>query len=1418
MNNKKMRMGVLAGLMAAPVASVVTVSANENIEADTLAQIDVTQQSANVSTMTVASTIPNTTVAVDPADWRLNELLTFNENTVILDINRYTEMLDELRREKTSPVYNDNDLYALLEGKINYLGTLKDLKERAQKLNAELGLLKATNADTIAATKAYEKQYIQLEEDFLKNRDELDTIVKASKAASVDSTTLAAAIDHMAIYKGTLEEYILTQVPNYPTLQKFKADIVEPERFIQSTSANPVKVTIGEKEVAIDFNNFIATTTVDDTNRDAFREQYEAIKLYMATKLTPDSKKIAESHVLQDGRSLATIIKQAADDIAAADKVTALIDAMKTTEFKSESTFASKVKAINAAYDKLTERGKKLVPKYATEVAKAIDATDKATGYMAADEAINAIKALKPAPTQDYRNAVSAARIVVNGVGAAYQPFIINEPKLAEYEAAIAKAQNVEQLISELTTPPVGETTTTTDIIDARAKYTALSAQEKKVLLQNVLAELVNWEKTASDSIKVSDAISKLVIGNNKTFATNAEKVEKQFNDLGSTDKQNLVSNRDRLQLLLPLAKITGKYYNLKLSNTPEYRTAVRDIHTALKDNKALLTATTIPALSEDNIALGRLYDGLWVGSLPGSGVEAKLAEIEKAEAVEQTITTAKNTTGPTQLSEITKARAAYNDLSANEKKIVNNLPILTELEKIVSAPAKVAAQIVEVDPTSSTFESKAKAAVGAFDKLTSSQKAYIDQPIQDMVKDYKNMLDFITQIKAIKITNPSYRSDVEKAQNRLAELEGTVFISTKKQPLLESLESYDELLTRFENAITNSDRIVDMITNLPSKTGQAFLTGIADIEAEYALLSANDKKLVTNYSAFQTLKKDSTAALKVVDLINHPTIQLNDVANSNYVKVMQAAITAYEKLTTPQRGYVYNYDSRIKPNLKVYDLAVTINKINPNSKTFREDVNAARAQYDRLSAREQAVAAPLLEKLEGSEMGVEEVQKVIDLINEAVPGSENYTEKLKAARTAYDQLATINSAYQKLVLNYKVLQDREKAIFPVTSSIYEIKELEILMSRPFNDATDFVKKYRAAMNAYEKIPFESRQLIENRDVLLTVIYPVASTMEAIMNIKPSSTTFGPDVLKARQMYDLLSASDKALVTNYNTLAGYEDIVSRGLVVDELIRAIPTYSGTAYTQAIKDARAAYDQLGTSEQKAVSQYKQLQAYEKGVQNVITAINLIDALQFSSNLVSAYDKAMKAIDKLTADQRQMVGNISKLTAVAPAIEVYKMIANLKPGVEGYSGSVQAAYAAFNRLTNTEKQFVTNFSQLQEAKNNVDNLNAVIAKIKEILPGSRNYNTQVQEALALYNSLPSAVKKLVTNYDVLKQAQGELAAVDKVRALIGEIDNQSASFAEKVIAARAAYDKLTSAQKRLVSNYFMLEDYERELGTMF
>ncbi|MGM9951192.1 MAG: hypothetical protein ACI33P_13755, partial [Lysinibacillus sp.] len=772
----------------------------------------------------------------------------------------------------------------------------------------------------------------------------------------------------------------------------------------------------------------------------------------------------------------------------------------------------------------------------------------------------------------------------------------------------------------------------------------------------------------------------------------------------------------------------------------------------------------------------------------------------------------------------IQAARNAYNALPKEEQKLVTNLKTLTDLEKMVKQPAAVTKSIEEVDPEAKTFASKAKSAVTAYEKLTGSQKSFISTENKNLVTDFQTYLKFVDQVKALKSSDPGFQDAYKKAKEQYEKLIKADAWETGdaeyRGSIIEVIKTYKPTLDALDQAIETGNGLVKAIEDLGLLNGRAFLNEVERIKAAYAVLSPDGKKQVRNYKEFQRLEKDGTAALKVVDLINDPIIKNRDVANRNYAKKVDSALKAYEKLSSSQKSYVYNYTSGLQPYLKIYQVVEAADKLKPTAKTYIEDVAAVRAMYDRLTTIEKNYLAPLLDKIEGAETGLVTVNEVMDMIDGARPGVEDYVQKLVAAREAYDKLARINSSYQKLVLNYKTLQEREKALKPVTTSIHQIIELEEMLARPFNQASDFVKKYNTAVKAYESIPYESRELVYNREALLSKISPVGKTMEAILNIKQTSKTFGEDVAKARFLYDALSAADKALITNYRDLQAFEDTVSGGSAVDDLIRQIPQTGPTGYMQAIKDARAAYDMLMPAEKKAVILYKELQNYEKGVKNVQAAIDAIDNVQFASNLVSAYDKATKALDKLTAEQRQMVPNLSKLQSVGPAIEVYRLIAALKPSSANYAGSVQAAYAAYNMLSSAEKQYVTNFAALQEAKNNVDIVQEVISKIAGLSSAAGNYAKQVEEAMALYNSLPSSVRKLVTNYDVLKAAEKESDAVDKVRSMISEINPNVSNFSSKVKAARSAYDKLSTQQKRLVTNYFLLEDYESQIddSTLF
>ena len=103
------------------------------------------------------------------------------------------------------------------------------------------------------------------------------------------------------------------------------------------------------------------------------------------------------------------------------------------------------------------------------------------------------------------------------------------------------------------------------------------------------------------------------------------------------------------------------------------------------------------------------------------------------------------------------------------------------------------------------------------------------------------------------------------------------------------------------------------------------------------------------------------------------------------------------------------------------------------------------------------------------------------------------------------------------------------------------------------------------------------------------------------------------------------------------------------------------------------------------------------------------------------------------------------------------------------------------------------------------------------------------KIEAARAAYDQLTEEQKQLVDNYNVLEEAEAryaelEMAAkneaaaanVEKVIGEIGTVEYTDASR-QKIEAARAAYDQLTEEQKQLVDNYNVLEEAEKKYAAM-
>lgn len=1406
---KTVKAGVLTGLILAP-AAVVSANGTDEMQIKPIVAAD---------TGAVAAPV-NAVANLDIDRERVVEdLFKLDGKTNISNFDTYKELVDRLflPNSSTPGIVNEN---ALLTAKIKFLEDLQALKIRTASLTNEISLLKTEHPQLFKTVPELVDERADIAQSFKEIRQALDDVVSstsnytATYSTNFEEDALRAVNSYLTTIQGFEGEFL----NNASTLDTYAWDIIKAEAFVYGgevpeldANGNPKKDAAGGV-ITETVHGYVAEIAgfdeLDKTDAEDFVLLLNAANQFYNEKMTENEKKIADAHVLADGRTVAAVMNQANDDLTNANKVTDLIRGIQSV---TGADYKSKVGKIVSDYENLNVRAKALVLEYDTKVDNRVEnesGVSKNAGYKDGLDFIRLVDSLKPDSSDEYRDDLEEAENAYLDLSSNLRNLLESyNNELSAYRTDVEAAKIVEEQIKKL---GIGSDIEADDIVAARTAYDKLTSAQKKIV--NNYKELQAWEKSGKTTIKLSDQIDAIVIENKKTFATKVDKLNESYEKLSEGEKA-LVDSAERLKYLTPFATVTGKYYSLK-TKSPNYDKDVRELYAALTATTGelvnILNASTTTA--DDKNALEKLKKDLTTAVTKLNG------QLNSAGGVITLIDTAnddsKFTNNHDQLLAIQDARVAYNDLPKEEQKLVTNLKMLTELEKGIKQPVDVRKKIEAVNPENiSKFPSTAKSAVTAFDKLTKTQKSYLSPEDNNRIEDFKKYLAFVDQVKALKPSAAGFQEAYTDAKAKYDQLKDAgAWKSILATNIAKAVETYEPALTEHNTSITGGQGVKKLIDDLSGKYGQAFLNGITVIDNAYAKLSSDAKKQVTNYKQFQQLKKDGTAAMKVVDLINNDAITNVNVADSGYVKKVESAVKAYDKLTSSQKAHVYN-SAYLERNLPIYKIVEAINDLKPSAKTYIEDVAAVRQMYNRLTVANQRYLAPILYKIDGAETGLVTVNEVMDLIDAARPGVENYVQKLTEAREAYDKLARVNSGYQKLVLNYKTLTEREKSLKPVTTAIYQIKELEEILGRPVNDSDELVKKYNNAVKSYEKIPYESRELVYNREVLLSTIYPVAKTTEAIANIKPSSKTFAEDVKKARDWYNALSPGDQARVSNYDALVAFESTVSDGAVVDDLVRQIPSTPPTQYMQAIKEARAAYDGLTADEKRAVTLYKELQNYEKGVKNVQAAIDAIDNLQYASNLVSAYDKAAKALDKLTAEQRQMVPNMAKLRSVGPAIDVYRMIDSLKPSSANYAGTVQAAYSAYNILSSSEKQYVTNFAELQEAKNNVDNVQAVISKIASISPTSRNYSEQVEEALAMYNSLPSAVRKLVTNYDALKSSQKDADTVDKVRQLISEINPNASNFESKLKSARSAYDKLTTPQKRLVSNYYLLEDYESQ-----
>lgn len=373
------------------------------------------------------------------------------------------------------------------------------------------------------------------------------------------------------------------------------------------------------------------------------------------------------------------------------------------------------------------------------------------------------------------------------------------------------------------------------------------------------------------------------------------------------------------------------------------------------------------------------------------------------------------------------------------------------------------------------------------------------------------------------------------------------------------------------------------------------------------------------------------------------------------------------------------------------------------------------------------------------------------------------------------------------------------------------------------NSNLDDVKSdVQSVRNAYDKLSAEEQKKVTNRQKLfdaeqkLTDLNAANKVVEKINNIPANITTDAKDKIQnARVAYNALTSIQKKLVSNLDrlekaeqALAKYEADIAAAQKVDNLIKNLPSPLTLKDEEKVNNARAAYNNLTADQKKYVTGGIALRTAENEIirlkaevreqaeiNAVITAIDAIpEKLTISDRAI--VEKARTAYNALTDSQKEKVVNIDDLIKAentikaleaqenaskvdkAAAQEVINLIDAIPEKISLTDKSViETARTAYKQLTDKQKELVTNYGELIKAE-------AIIKSFKDYEAASKKDRTAADKVINLINAIPTDV--------TLNDKAG-------------------------IEAARNAYNKLTDNQKKIITNYNVLADAEVRIAKL-
>ncbi|WP_241774623.1 MULTISPECIES: cell wall-binding protein [Lysinibacillus] len=795
------------------------------------------------------------------------------------------------------------------------------------------------------------------------------------------------------------------------SMKDYKAQIVELQTKVTELDAGSSSDATALKEIKNKLETKLSQLADEETAVEAVRNQID--NLSKSNNLVVDMLKARSDYnaLPAAAKKHVTNIKILTDLEKSHRAVINVIDQFEKLDPASKN-YISKAKSAYTAYAKLDETNREYVRNY-----------KELNDVVAVTEVIVQINALNPSQ-KTYKDNVAKANEAFNTLAKSLQEKVVNAGELKKAQGYIDTAKAFDDRVLALANEHPD--TFVAKVAALSVEYKTMDKNAKKLVEQ--AKTLTNYEKNNKAVVKVIQMIDAL----NPTSKDYTKKVlaaRKAYNALDEVS-QKRVTNYANLTAVEDVASLIGLISSLK----PSSKTFYQDMKTAREMYDAL------PPEKQQVIIN---YDAL-VAAENEQGVAHKVVELIDL-TKEQ---------GADYLTKLMNARVAYDELTANQKKLVTNIKDLTAREKAVKPILNVMVQINNLDPESNNFVSKVNSARKAYDNLNKDQKKYVNN--FDILQTYEPVSKVIELISKLKSSSSTYLEDTTRARSLYDALPADMKQYVTNYYLLQAAET----------SILGAGNVMQMINDLPSVDPKQYVKRIQEIRAAYNALPKDQQRAVQNYKVLQDQEKLLKPVISVVEDIDR-LLTAKDM-NSQYQKILKA----YDKLNAEQRRYVYNDDLLLSLDnvIKVYK---NIASLNPKDKFYFGMVEAVRKEYDSLNTTDKQRITNYSILLE-AEKSMADVKKVVELIAGLSPTSSTYIEDVANAVAAYKAL---DSKLRGQVINEDVLKKAEKDVQAVLKVVEAIAVID-------PDNSSFEKKVLAAQKLYSSLTLEQQDLVYNYRIL----------------------------------------------------------------------------------------------------------------------------------------------------------------------------------------------------------------------------------------------------------------------------------------------------------------------------------------------